>query len=475
MVPRAAAASERTPPPMTPVSAPAHPSLPAHRPRNPPRPRRAGSARLRLGLMALALCGTLTAGLSPAWAGLVLDQGAAVADGALAPDAPGARPPAARSSAPILTPVPVITGAQLRAVPYAALPGWARDDAAAAFATFLHSCAALAQPPAEIGPVSSPVLRAGLNRACAAARSLRTSTPSGLVARLFFEANFQPFAILPQARPTGFLTGYYEPEVEGSRVPTDTYTVPVYGRPPDLVPVRPQADGNKGAVFRNDGTRLVPYWNRAAIEDGALAGRGLEICWLKDPVDLFFMQIQGSARVRLPDGGVLRLNYDGHNGQPYVPVGRLLIERGQVPREQMSMDRIRAFMEADPVAGRALRRENPSFVFFRAVPLAAGEGALGAQGVGLTAGRSIAVDRELHTYGTPIFIDARLPLRSEVADTPFQHLMIAQDTGSAIVGPARADIFFGAGDQAARIAGRLRDPGNFFLLLPRLSGGAVAP
>lgn len=435
--------------------------------------RRAGLFGLGLIAASLIAVGLIVPSATPARAGLVLNQAAAFSQ-SVATAAPVATPSAAALPL-MLTPVPTIAGATLRPLVYGALPGWDRDNAAAAFSTFWTSCGALAHTPAEVGPTSSPMLRAGLLHACAAARALGTSAPTALVARLFFEANFRPLAIAPANRPTGFLTGYYEPEVEGSPVRTDVYTVPVYGRPPDLVPARPQADGNKGAVSRREGDRLVPYWDRAAIEDGALAGRGLEICWLKDPVDLFFMQIQGSARVRLPDGQVLRLNYDGHNGQPYVPVGRLLIERGQVPRAQMSMDRIRAFMEADPAAGRALRRENPSFVFFRAVPLAPGEGALGAQGVGLTAGRSIAVDRELHTYGTPIFIDARLPLRSEVAGTPFQHLMIAQDTGSAIVGPARADIFFGAGNEAARVAGRLRDPGNFFLLLPRLSGGAVGP
>lgn len=412
-------------------------------------------------------------GHAPALAGVSLSQAERLSQTSGA--AAGRSSTSAAAPRTMLVPAPDMAGATLQPIAYAAIPGWADDDAAAAFTTFLQSCTALSQPPAELGPVSNPRLLPGLNRACAAARALHTLTPATGIARLFFEANFQPFALRPTGRPTGFLTGYYEPEVDGSLVRTATYTVPVYGRPLDLVPARPQADGNKGAVSRYDGQRLVPYWDRAAIEDGALAGRGLEICWLKDPIDLFFMQIQGSARVRLPDGRSLRLNYDGHNGQPYVPVGRLLIERGQVPREQMSMDRIRSFMEADPAAGQALRRENPSFVFFRAVPLAPGEGALGAQGVGLTAGRSIAVDRELHTYGTPIFIDARLPLRSAVSDTPFQHLTIAQDTGSAIIGPARADIFFGAGDAAGRMAGRLRDPGNFFILVPRLSGGARVP
>ncbi|WP_035716853.1 murein transglycosylase A [Azorhizobium doebereinerae] len=392
------------------------------------------------------------------------------------PDAPrpAVAPSAAKaSSAEALHPVaaPEIAGATLSPVGFGDLPGWAADDAAAAFSTFLTSCRAIETAPAEVGPASNPRLLPGLRQACRAARALGTAAPSSDVARLFFEANFRPYAIRPDTGPQGFLTGYYEPEVEGALAPGAGYGVPVYARPPDLIPGDAAAPSNKGPVFRLEDGRRVPYWDRAAIEDGALAGRGLEICWLKDPIDLFFMQIQGSARVRLPDGRVMRLNYDGHNGQGYVPVGRLLIERGLVPRSEMSMDRIRAFMEADPAAGRALRRENPSYVFFKAVPLGADEGALGAQGVGLTPGRSIAIDRALHGYGTPVFISARLPIRSAAPETPFQRLMIAQDTGSAIVGPARADLFFGAGPEAGRIAGRIRDPGAFFLLVPRLAGG----
>ncbi|MEP9379656.1 MltA domain-containing protein [Aquabacter sp. CN5-332] len=339
-----------------------------------------------------------------------------------------------------------------------------------AFQTFLASCGALAKPPAEIGPTSNPALLPGLRHACTAARALGTPTPSAAIARLFFEANFQPWRIAPAQNPPGFLTGYYEPEVDGSPVRTDTFTVPVYGRPDDLIPTSPPKDSNRGGAQRKQWGTLVPYYDRGEIEDGALRGRGLEIAWLQHPVDLFFMQIQGSARIRLPDGHVLRLNYDGHNGYPYTPVGRLLIQRGLVPRDEMSMDRIRRFIEQDPEAGRALMRENRSFVFFKAVPLEGDAGALGAEGVPLTAGRSIAVDRAIHTYGAPIFIAADLPLDTADALAPFRQLMIAQDTGSAIVGPARADLFFGAGDGPGAVAGRIRHPGAFTLLVPRLAG-----
>ncbi|WP_296583550.1 MltA domain-containing protein [Xanthobacter sp.] len=378
-------------------------------------------------------------------------------------------PPASSSAMSLQPIVPAVPGARLEPVAFTDLDGWTSDDLAAAFATFRASCAALKTPPADVGPASAPTLRQGLRHACSAAARLGPDAPSPLLARLFFEANFRAWRVIPEGGAGGYYTGYYEPEVEGSLQPGSGFDVPVYGRPDDLVMTGPGATPNSGLAFQREGGTLVPYHDRAAIEDGALAGRGLEIVWLRDPVDLFFMQIQGSARVRLPDGRILRLGYDGFNGQSYLPVGRLLIQRGLVPREEMSMARIRAFMEADPAAGRALRRENPSFVFFKALPLGVDAGAMGAQGVLLTAGRSLAVDRKLHTYGTPIFVEADLPLSAPGTSEPFRRLMIAQDTGSAIVGPARADLFFGAGDAAGAVAGRIRHPGKFTMLVPRFA------
>jgi membrane-bound lytic murein transglycosylase A len=225
---------------------------------------------------------------------------------------------------------------------------------------------------------------------------------------------------------------------------------------------------NKGQVFRKIGRRkLVPYYDRAEIEDGAIAGRGLEICWLKNPTDLLFTQIQGSARVRLEDGSTLRINYDAHNGYPYTPVGRILIERNIVPKDQMSMQRIRDWMDQNPDGARELRRQNRSYVFFREVQLSDKDEAVGAQGVPLTPGRSIAVDKSLHIYGTPFFIEGELPIESEQSKTPFRRLMVAQDTGSAIVGPARADIYFGAGADAGKVSGRLRHNMRFVILVPK--------
>ena len=270
----------------------------------------------------------------------------------------------------------------------------------------------------------------------------------------------------------GFVTGYYEPIVDGSRTENEVYKVPVYRRPSNLF-VRGTTQSsaglpNKGQVFRKIGRRkLVPYYDRAEIEDGAIAGRGLEICWLKDQTDLLFSQIQGSARVRLEDGSTVRINYDAHNGYPYTAVGRILIERNIIPKDQMSMQKIREWMEQNPDGANELRRQNKSYVFFREVQLSDKDEAVGAQGVPLTPGRSIAVDKSLHVYGTPFFIEGELPIESEQSKTPFRRLMIAQDTGSAIVGPARADLYFGAGAEAGKVAGRLRHNARFVMLVPK--------
>src|SRR5262249_45906834 len=224
---------------------------------------------------------------------------------------------------------------------------------------------------------------------------------------------------------------------------------------------------NKGKVYRKVGRKRLPYYTRAEIEDGALDGRHLEICWVKDPIDAFFISIQGSARIQLEDGATLRINYDAHNGHRYLPVGRILIERGEVTKEEMSMERIRQWMLAHPEEGRELRRMNNSYVFYRVTGLSDHQEPIGAQGVSLTPGRSIAVDRHLHLYGTLFWIEAELPIASEVPETRFRRLMVAQDTGSAIVGPSRADIYFGAGEEAGLIGGRIKQPGRFVMLVPR--------
>jgi membrane-bound lytic murein transglycosylase A len=356
--------------------------------------------------------------------------------------------------------------ASLEPSAWSQLDGWAADDHAAAYSTFLSSCRALL--PQKAAPAARRFTEA-MKSVCR--RALATPRLNDEEARAFFEKNFHPLRIAKVGDPEGFLTGYYEPIVAGSRFPTPEYTVPMYRRPGDILAAGGKKKkgifSNKGAVYRKVGKTRVLYYTRGEIEDGALDGRHLEICWLKDPIDAFFIHIQGSARIELEDGSMLRINYDAHNGHRYLPVGRVLIERGEVSKEEMSMERIRRWMLAQADGGRELRRMNNSFVFFRVTGLSAHDEPLGAQGVQLTPGRSIAVDRHLHLYGTVFWIEAELPIASEAPETKFRRLMVAQDTGSAIIGPARADIYFGAGEEAGLIGGRIKQPGRFAMLVPR--------
>jgi membrane-bound lytic murein transglycosylase A len=361
-----------------------------------------------------------------------------------------------------------ISGGQYTPVAWSDIAGWSEDDHLAAYKAFRVSCKPIS---AQVKPPADPkALGTSLRDPCRIARNLELS--DGARAKAFFEEHFSPFRISKLGEGEGFVTGYYEPIVDGSRTENEVYKVPVYRRPSNLfVRGTTQASAglpNKGQVFRKIGRRkLVPYYDRAEIEDGAIADRGLEICYLTNQTDLLFSQIQGSARVSLDDGSTLRINYDAHNGYPYTPVGRILIERNIIPKDQMSMQKIREWMEQNPNEADELRRQNRSYVFFREVQLSDKDEAVGAQGVPLTPGRSIAVDKSLHVYGTPFFIEGELPIESERSKTPFRRLMIAQDTGSAIVGPARADLYFGAGVEAGKVSGRLRHNARFVIFVPK--------
>ena len=389
-------------------------------------------------------------------------------------DAYGARSARRHTTEPRPIPYPrlalplEIAGSQYIPMAWTDVPGWSNDDHLAAYRAFRASCQPIAAQHAL--PAAPKALGISLREPCRAARA--TDISDGAMARAFFEEHFIPLQISRLGEDAGFVTGYYEPILEGSRTQTEIYNVPVYRRPSNLFvrgfnqssPDLP----NKGQVFRKIGRRkLVPYYDRGEIEDGAIAGRGLEICWLKDQTDLLFAQIQGSARIRLQDGPTLRINYDAHNGYPYTAVGRVLIDRGIIPKEEMSMQKIREWMDQNPDGAKELRRQNRAYVFFREVQLSDKDEAVGAQGVPLTPGRSIAVDKALHVYGTPFFIAGELPIESERSKTPFQRLMIAQDTGSAITGPARADLYFGAGPDAGRVSGRLRHNMRFVMLVPK--------
>lgn len=331
------------------------------------------------------------------------------------------------------------------AVAVSDLPGFADDDLAAAFAVFRASCTASGPVRARGASTAPP----GLPRACS--RALRLPKPvDAAAAATFFNASFEARRLAEPA----FLTGYYEPVVDGSLVRSPGFTAPLLAMP---------AGGHGG----------LP--DRAAIEAGALGHAAPPLVWLRAPVDAFFVAIQGSARVRLPDGTLRRVAYAGRNGQAYTAIGKLLVARLGVPPSAMGMAQLRAWIEehgqAPGEAGRALMDENRSFIFFRfddALP--AGAGPVGAAGVSLTPLRSLAVDHTRWSYGLPIYVDAVLPWRGETAE-PFQRLLVAQDTGAAIVGGARGDLFFGTGPEAARLAGPLRHEGRFYVLWPRADIG----
>jgi membrane-bound lytic murein transglycosylase A len=387
-------------------------------------------------------------GRSRCAAGLALALGLIATAGAQA-----AAPKAATHKA--ATAAMKLPNAQVEPVDFTALNGWNDDDHAAAFGSFLKSCRAILNGSKAMRK-ARPVYGA-LFTVCERAKNAGDLDRER--ARVFFEDNFKPVRVARPGETEGFFTGYYETEFDGSRVKTSDYSVPLYRVPAKLV--------GRSKVFAQ--------YDRSKIEDGALAGKGLEICWVKDPVDAFFAQIQGSTRVKLDDGKLLRLNYIASNGHPYTPVGRDLIDRGIISKEEMSMDRIRDWMAANPDEAKELRRKNRSFVFFQETALAEHQECIGSQGVPLTPLRSLAVDKKIHVYGTPIWIDADLPIAGEKPETKFQHLLIAQDTGSAIVGAARADIYFGHGEEISHIAGRIKQHGQFVMLVPRnvtVTGGA---
>ena len=389
--------------------------------------------------------------------------------------AAGDTPPAAPASQ--VSQPPAAAGSEalrvtLEAVRFAALPGWRRDDHASAFAAVLRSCdrvlAARAANPGSLTPLQDVCQRArDLAERHASAKLPRVQARAQ--ARLFFERYFVPHRVM-HTGARGLLTGYYEPVIDGSRVRTDRFRVPLYRRPSDLENVVEEAQrGAPGVAFthmRRTPQGLAPYPTRTEIEAGALAGQGLELIWLADPVEAFFLQIQGSGLIRFPDGASVRVTYDGKNGHPYSSVGRHLIDQGVIGAASMTLDLLGAYLRADERRGRDVMQVNASFVFFRELGPAEGERALGAMGIGLTPGRSLAVDASVHALGTPIYVVSPT-LRHAAPNRPFQRLMVAQDVGSAIRGPERGDIYFGSGPRAGALAGVTKQPGQFFVLVPR--------
>jgi membrane-bound lytic murein transglycosylase A len=378
----------------------------------------------------------------------------------------------------IAVPVPQPPGPadRLGLVPasFAALPGWAQERHAELLPAFAESCRRFAAlpPDRELGGAEAAAPRAGRVSdwlpLCAEAATLPPGDDAAV--RAFLERRFRPWLAQnvagPQPDPFGLFTGYYEPEVSGSRRRRPG-AVPLHQRPPDLVMVElgEFAEDLRGrrTAGRVEQGRLVPYATRAEILRGALEGRRLELLWIDDPVDAFFLQVQGSGRVNLAEGGVARVGFAGQNGHPYVPIGRVLVDRGAMTLEQVSMQSIRAWLAANPAEAGAVMDRNPSYVFFREIRgLAPNEGPPGAFGVPLTPERSIAVDRAFIPLGIPVFIDVPHPLTGQ----PWRRTLMAQDVGGAVRGPVRGDVFWGWGAAAGEAAGRMRARGAWWLLLP---------
>jgi membrane-bound lytic murein transglycosylase A len=356
------------------------------------------------------------------------------------------------------------------AAAFAALPGWTTDHVADAMPAFLRGCARLALTPPDqrLGGsalASGSASQAGDWRAvCAAARVVPPYDEAAT--RRFLTSNFALVQLTDAVRPAGLFTGNYEPEVQGSREQTWRYNVPVRRKPADLVE-QTLSDGQRRYGRIQDG-ELVPYYTRAEIDHGALRRQRLDLAYLQSPIDLFFLQIQGSGRIDLPNGHVVRVGYAGRNGQPYVPLGRVLVARGDLTPDQVSAQSIRGWLEGHPREARATMEQDAAYSFFREEPdLLADLGPLGTLGVQLTPLRSIAVDPLQVPLGAPVWIATTGP-----DGDPIQRLMVAQDTGTAITGRLRADIFFGWGSQAASDAGRLNAPGRAWVLLPRASAGS---
>lgn len=276
----------------------------------------------------------------------------------------------------------------------------------------------------------------------------------------FFQKHFQPVVVQGSS---GLFTGYYEPEFEGALRPKPGYATPLLRKPKDLVRAK-----TKGGYARKTSSGLKPYFTRKQIEQGALKGRGLELAWLKDPSDAFFLHIQGSGRIKLDTGGALRVGFAAKNGRPYTPIGKILIDRGEIARENMSMQSIRAWLLLNADQAQALFWKNQSYIFFRKSDASDPNlGPTGAQGVQLTPEHSLAVDRRYTAYGTPLWLETQVPTGQGGALVPFARLMVAQDTGTAIKGPVRGDVFFGSGERAGHAAGLMQSPGRLVLLLPK--------
>lgn len=357
----------------------------------------------------------------------------------------------------------------LKPAGFADLPGWRGDEVEKAVPALLRSCERIAALPDAAAIDDEPY--AGTARDWKAACAAASALPPGdrAAARTFFEAHFRPWAAHNNRNPLGLFTGYYEPLLQGSRKRSGRYNVPLYARPPELIMVdlgrfREELKGQRIAGKVEDGN-LRPFPDRREIEEGAIDDRKLEIVWVDDAVAAFFLHIQGSGRVQLAEGGEMRLGYAAQNGHPYTAIGKDLIARGALTLENVSLQTIRDWLKAHPEEAAAVMQKNASYVFFQVLE---GDGPLGAEGVPLTPGRSLAVDRSYIPLGAPVWLVAGIPSPKEnEPDRTLRRLLVAQDTGGAIRGPVRGDVFWGFGGDAEAVAGRMKHRGRVWLLLPK--------
>ena len=366
-------------------------------------------------------------------------------------------------------------GLRLTALSFNDIAGWSEDDHAPALIAFRRSCGKLtaARAPQPVGITRIPLTRDDWDPVCEAAA--RTPGEDGPAARQFFEEWFRPFRAAGVEGDQGLFTGYFEIELRGARQNGDGNAVPIYRLPDDHVIVDlgrfDETLKGRRLIGRVDGGRLAPYHTRAVIDRGALAGRNLEMLWINDSVDVFMLHVQGSGRVVLPDGEIVRVGFAGHNGHDYGSIGRELIARGELKRGQADWPDIRDWIANNPDRAADLFAVNPRYIFFRVIDgIPPDAGPLGAQGVPLTPGRSLAVDRRYLPLGVPLWLDTVDP-----GDTgrPLRRLVVAQDAGGAIKGVVRGDLFWGFGAPALAKAGRMRSPGRYFLLLPKSAAAKI--
>ena len=361
---------------------------------------------------------------------------------------------------PMVVPLPGVPSAKapppvLRASGWDAVDGWRDDDLRGAWQAFLASC----------GPLKN---QTAWQTICNTAAGLQDLSPDTL--HQFFELNFTPYQVINgDDSDSGLITGYYEPLLHGSRTQSARYAYPVYAAPDDLLTIDlgnayPELKSMRLRGRLDPATRrVVPYYDRAQIEDGSAPLAGREIVWVDDPVDLFFLQIQGSGRIKLDTGQTIRLGYADQNGYPYRSIGKRLVDLGELSLDQASLDGIKDWAKHNPDKLRELLDYNASYVFFRETPDNTAGGPLGAFGVPLTAQRSLAVDARIVPLGAPVFLSTTWPNSAK----PLKQLMLAQDTGGAIRGGVRADFFWGFGAEAASRAGSMRQTGRMWVLLPK--------